>query len=683
MSTLSMKLLGPPTVEVAGKSVSHFRSVKEVGLLAYLAVETTTHPRESLITLLWPDQTTLSARRNLSQTLSRLRRDLEDLSNDSIYFESTRQTLRLLPEAPIQCDLWQIDHVLTACSQHKHESLAQCPVCQAQLRQAAELTGGELLEGFTVPDSPTFEEWLLLAREFWFERQMGLLDHVTNGAMATGQHADAVRYARQQLALEPWRERAHHQIIQALALNGERAAAIAQFDTCARVLDAELGLSPSPATRSLVERIRAGTFPDAPETRLIVPPREETHTPSNLPHRLTPFFGREDALRQMTEQLQREEYRLLTIAGPGGIGKTRFALEVASHQMEHFADGVYWVPLAGTGRADDIPNAVAAALALPLNPHLTPAEQVVRFLRKRHMLLVLDNFEHLTDGAEWLLTLLEQTQRVTLLVTSRERLHMLAEGLFPLRGLPLPPLDASIEQAAAFASVRLFIDRARRFNKGFRLDPDNLPSVTRICHLVEGVPLGIELATTWSREFSCAEIAASISHSLDFIATTLRDLPARHRSLRAVFDHSWRASVGGGAGGAFPDFPFPGRLLPDSGGGCGRRVAPRPGSAALQIAAGTHRGWVDGDARVGAPIFRRKVAARSCPAPPHGRETCDVLPRPGCLCRLRWYSQQQRVTGPPANPRQHLCGMAVGAEERQGRPAHARGNRHDTATLRE
>ena len=170
-----------------------------------------------------------------------------------------------------------------------------------------------------------------------------------------------------------------------------------------------------------------------------------------------------------------------------------------------------------------------------------PREQVLRALEDKKMLLVLDNFEHLMEGVAWVLELLQRAPKVALLVTSRERLNVQAEDLYRLRGLPVPAGDADENpaEASGCASVRLFLDRAKRLDKGFRLNRDTLPEVTRICRSVEGLPLAIELAVTWIGSMSLGEIGDAVEGDLDFLATDLRDAPPHQRSFRAVFERSW------------------------------------------------------------------------------------------------------------------------------------------------
>jgi predicted ATPase/DNA-binding XRE family transcriptional regulator len=257
-----------------------------------------------------------------------------------------------------------------------------------------------------------------------------------------------------------------------------------------------------------------------------------------LPLPPTPLVGREAELATLARLLLDPQCRLLTLVGPGGIGKTRLSIEAAAAQREQFANGACFVSLVSLSSARFIIPAIADALGFVFSGPLEPEVQLLNYLREKCLLLVLDNFEHLLEGGELLAELLQQAPGVKLLVTSRERLNLQGEWLFDLHGLPVPPLDQA-GRAETYSAVELFAQSARRVQAGFELKAEDRPAVVRICHLVEGMPLAIELAAAWVSVLTCQEIACEIERNLDFLANTTRDAPGRHRSLRATFDHSW------------------------------------------------------------------------------------------------------------------------------------------------
>ncbi len=230
--------------------------------------------------------------------------------------------------------------------------------------------------------------------------------------------------------------------------------------------------------------------------------------------------------------------RLLTIVGAGGIGKTRLALQVAMDVAEQFADGAAFVPLGHVLSSDHVAAAIADAIGCPLSAMHTPEESLLAFLRDRQMLLVLDNLEHLLDATSLLIALLEKAGNVHVLGTSRERLQLQSEWVFELEGLATPQRDTRMEIDRCEA-VLLFLERARQVSKDFTLSSANRTAVSHICRLLDGMPLGIELAANWVRTLTPNEIASELDRTLDLPEAGLRDLPQRHRSLRAVFEHSW------------------------------------------------------------------------------------------------------------------------------------------------
>ncbi|MEZ4669216.1 MAG: tetratricopeptide repeat protein [Anaerolineae bacterium] len=244
----------------------------------------------------------------------------------------------------------------------------------------------------------------------------------------------------------------------------------------------------------------------------------------NLPTQSTPFIGRESELAQIVELLHQPDCHLLTLVGTGGIGKTRLAVEAARSLSSSFVHGVLFVSLAAVTDAALIPASIATSLRLTLAG--PPETQLVAYLRSRTMLLVLDNCEQFADGVGWFSELLANAPNVKLLVTSRERLQLAEEWTLVINELPLSE------------AVALFTQTARRSLPAFEL-AEQEASVAAICALVENLPLAIELAAAWISFMTCAQIAEHIQRDIDFLAANVRNVPERHRSIRAVFDHSW------------------------------------------------------------------------------------------------------------------------------------------------
>jgi predicted ATPase/transcriptional regulator with XRE-family HTH domain len=264
---------------------------------------------------------------------------------------------------------------------------------------------------------------------------------------------------------------------------------------------------------------------------------------SNLPVLPTPLIGRIHELKELDGLLHDPDCRLLTLVGPGGIGKTRLAIETASQLQNKFSDGVVFVPLAPVNSSRFIVPVIADSIgfAFQSENRTEPKLQLLSFLKEKQMLLLVDSIEHLLKepDIELFSELIATAPKVKLLFTSRESLNLQAEWVFEVQGLPIPE-DPQTESIIQDTSIELFIQRARRTYAGFSATAHDLPAIVRICQLVDGMPLAIELAAGWVRTLSCKEIAREIERGLDFLQTTARDLPTRHRSMRAVFNHSWK-----------------------------------------------------------------------------------------------------------------------------------------------
>ena len=549
MSTTQFRFFGPGLIlDASGQPVA-MRSRKQLALLVYLAMEPSiAHSRETLMALFWPEETTAVAQNNLRVTLSRLRTLAGKLvATDAPPAElliTDRSSVQLHPAWIDRVDVNHFNHLLERTRQHAHPMRSKCLPCQAALTEAVQLYQDDFLAGFGLDGCPAVEEWLYMQRERLHLLVIEAYGDLAAYAESNGDLSAARSFTQRQIEIDPLREPAYRQQMRILAKQGERSLALATFERCRTVLREELGLDPESETLALHAQLLAGEIEGPSQSASLAPAAAALTTVAaprhNLSQQLTPFIGREEELAQLQARLANPTYRLLSIVGPGGIGKSRLAQQVAAQQIGAFADGVYFVSLTQAPGIESIPAAIAETIGLAfVASQKNPAEQLFEMIGSKHLLLVLDNFEHLTEGAGLLIDLLRQAPNVLLLVTSRERLNLQAEDLFELHGLPTP-VDATDAVAGAFAAVRLFVDRAHRLDKHFKLSAAQLPQVVRICQLVEGFPLAIELAATWLGHLTCEEIVAELTAGLDRLETTLGDVDPQHRSLRAVFNSSWR-----------------------------------------------------------------------------------------------------------------------------------------------
>ncbi|MBV7328568.1 tetratricopeptide repeat protein [Chloroflexi bacterium TSY] len=271
--------------------------------------------------------------------------------------------------------------------------------------------------------------------------------------------------------------------------------------------------------------------------------KENTLSPNrhHLPGQPTSFIGREQELAELKRLLLDEPTcRLLTLVGPGGIGKTRLALEAAGQVDRAFRDGVYFIGLASVSEPEFIVSAIAEGLNVTLQGSTEPKTQLLNYLRRKELLLVVDNFEHLFDGVDLLSEILAETTNVKLLATSREALGLQEEWHYPVSGFPVPSDTDDRQVIKANSAGQLFLQRAQRAYAGFAIADEDIAYIVRICQLVDGMPLGLELAATWVRSLTCQEIAEEIERNLDILTTSMRNIPERHRSLRTVFEQTWQ-----------------------------------------------------------------------------------------------------------------------------------------------
>ncbi len=406
-----------------------------------------------------------------------------------------------------------------------------------QLQGAVDLYEGEFLAGFSLPDSPTFEEWVLLERGRLQRLVTGALRQLADGHIERGACDDALKQARRLVELDPLQEAAHRQVMLCLARGGQRGAALAQYERCRQILADELGVKPEAETTALYEEILSG--------QVAAPERVPTEPVHHLPPQLTPFVGRKAELTELERLLADPDVRLVTVVGPGGVGKTRLALEGAAGQLERYKHGVHFISLAPLRSAEAIVPALADAVGFTFyaageGQRVTSAkQQLLDYLRKKRMLLVMDNYEHLLDGAALVTEILRAAPGVKVLVTSRARLNLGEEQLYPLAGMDFPDWETP-DDTTAYSAVALFMQSARRVRPDYEVPADDLVFLTRICRLVEGMPLGVLLAAGWVDTLSLAEIAAQMGRNLDFLETEMRDVPERQRSMRATFEHSWQ-----------------------------------------------------------------------------------------------------------------------------------------------
>ncbi|MCB0008206.1 MAG: hypothetical protein KDE04_17200, partial [Anaerolineales bacterium] len=531
-----LNLFGTFQLHWQGQPLGGISSPKIQALLAYLAVEPAQpYSREQLATLLWPEHDANKGRQNLRQSLTRLGRALAAAGAPDL-LQLDRQAVYLAPAAPLMVDYRQFRTALVAVDAHRHESVTGCAHCAGLLAEAVGQQRGPFLAGL-YPESESFDEWALLQREWARREGLMALAALAHFHLKKGDYQQAYDYAWQQISLEPLDEGAQQLVLRALGLLGRVRDARLQFERFSAVLAEELGVAPLPETAALVAQIERGELAQ-PETVGATSPAAVVGL-QNRPVYFTPFVGRAPELTRLAEYLAEPNIRLVTLLGPGGVGKTRLASEAAAAASPHFTHGAWFFPLAEVASQREMIDHLARALGLQFSSRDTEAHQreqrLLTHLQPWHALFVLDNFEQLLAARPFLTALLTEAPGLMLLVTSREPLELQAEWQLPLHGLTQTASDRSEGD-----SLALFTLLARQQNPDFVVDEQSRPHLLAICALLDGLPLGLELAAAWLRHMSAAEILAALQENLDFLQTNRQDIELRHRSLRAVFEQSWR-----------------------------------------------------------------------------------------------------------------------------------------------
>jgi DNA-binding SARP family transcriptional activator/predicted ATPase len=523
---LRIKTLGRVAIERDGLVVTDLASRKAEALLIYLACTGRQHPREVLADLLWDDRSQRQAMANLRVVLSSLRKTLGP------YLSISRSTAAIDSGANLSLDTAQLEAAVSAAqsAQGIHATDAA-----EQLAAAFDLYHGDFLAGFFVTEAAGFETWAAAERERLHRLALDGLQRLGRWYLEQGQYGKAMATSTRLVELDPLAEAGHRQLMEALARRGQRSEALTVYEGLEATLWRELAVEPSRPTLELLEAIRADRLGVSHATEAV-----QSTPPIRLPAPATSLFGRQTELEEIQSLFLDQGARLVTIIGPGGVGKTSLALVAARHLVDQFAGGAAFVSLAPLASADGIVPSLAQALQFkPEGGETRDAKvQLLDHLADKRLLLVLDNFEHLVRGAPLLTEILVAATQVKLLVTSRERLKLQAEHVYPLQGLAFS-FKGTVEEARRSPAVQLFLQHGRRARAGYEPQVEDIEALQQILQLVEGMPLAIILAASWLELLSPVEIAAEIERSLGFLEADYRDLPRRQRSMRAVFETTW------------------------------------------------------------------------------------------------------------------------------------------------
>ena len=512
------------TREADGASIEWNRKQTEL-LFKLLASERgKTFSQDQLIDLLFPRLTVEKALPNLQKRVSELRKILEPdrpRTQPSRYIESpTKGYYRFAKEAPCWIDIEELEQSF----QNAQSSLANSNIPDAleSFQQALLLYKGDFLE------QDLYEDWTQAPRARFGDQHIKSWLGAAECSLQLGQYEQTIQQCLKAIEIAPGSESAYSIKMRAHYFLEESQEALATYEQCEADLKLELGLTPSPELHDLYVQILNGSLE-----------RPRAKTPNNLRESLTLFVGRTHERQEIHEHLNERHCRLLTVLGPGGMGKSRITHQVAIERLGQHPDGIYWVELAPLNDGNQMIDAIGAAVGLQFSAQTQPLAQLATYLADLNILIVLDNFEHMTEHALVLHEILENTGQTKMLVSSREPLMLMGERLYDLGGLSLPNTTSSSEPDTDSDAMKLFCESAARYDPTFEPDDESRVHINNICHLIEGSPLAIELASSWIRTVPLERMTEEIQQNINFLETRMRNVPERHRSMGAVFASTW------------------------------------------------------------------------------------------------------------------------------------------------
>lgn len=525
---LDISALGSLQIRLNGSPVTQFRFERVRALLTYLAVESgDVHSRASLATMLWEDSPQDIALQNLRQTLSTLRRVLDDKNHEPPFILTNSNYIWFNEKSRYTLDLTQFNCLIKSVKQHKHRRLGACVKCISELREAALLYRGGFLSNLSV-DSSAFEEWQHSIGMVVHEDITWALRELIEYYIRHQEYGEAIFFARKQLLLEPLCTNAHHRLLEALTADGQRNTALAHYKRYRQLLQKELAVEPPVETRQLYEKIASNNW---------YPGRWTAPEEAVIDEHLV-IYGYQTERDYIAERLASTDCRLLTLAGPGGSGKSHLAQWVVHNEGIHFRDGAYLIDLADSDTEGLVPT-IVAGLPVTAVSHIPLKTLLLQWLRNKEILLVLDNFEHLSSQAMLLVTMLWTAPSLKIVVTSREWLQVKGETVLPIYGLEIPSYRSS-QDWEQYSSVQYFLACARQFQPEFEPQTDkDWEVIVQLCQFVDGLPLALEFLAYWLEIYTLPEILKKLRAGVNLLVTPMAKRQARQRSISAIFNELW------------------------------------------------------------------------------------------------------------------------------------------------
>ena len=514
---LEVRLLGTFDVKFNGKPID-ISSRPAQSLFAYLILNArTSHRREKLAGIFWPDSLEKTARDNLRHALWRVRKALTDqkiaeyLLTDDLSIAFNASTEFWLDAAELQKveENASVDRLITVLSSYQ----------------------GEVLPGF-------YDEWVILERE----HLSSIFEHHIARLLSLFQNEkrwlDILDWGERWIKLGQKPEPAYRALMSAHAAKGDMSKVVATYERCVDSLK-EFGFGPSEQTRALYEQLKTGEEDLYTKSYIMQNEKREEPLKTNLPIQLTSFIGREKEVEEIVRLMLQN--RLVTLTGPGGVGKTRLAIQSSKGMLREFNDGIWWVELAPLMDESHVPQTVAQVLGVRESRAKNMTESLKSYLHEKQLLLVLDNCEHLIDVcAQIAHDLLAQCAYLKVLSTSREALDIMGEMEYQVQPLSMPALEYETlaNLLLEYEGIRLFAERAKA-KSGFALTDRNASTVLQICQRLDGIPLAVELAAARTKSMSVEDILEHLDDRFNLLTQGDRTALPRHQTLRAAIDWSY------------------------------------------------------------------------------------------------------------------------------------------------